>query len=140
MALKPGGGPWGAISDERLKRDIHAYEDGLEAVLEMDPVWFKYVEELDQDGASYVGVLAQDIQDIAPYMVDEIDVDVPAEAGEPYLGLDATALPYMLVNAVQEQQQIIDSQQRAIEEQRELTVELREELHRLTERLEALER
>jgi len=92
-------GVWGVYSDERLKQDVQPYQDGLEAVLKLAPVTFHYNghEGLSGDGAQ-VGLIAQQVEKVAPYMVsqkqgaDFDDVRV----------LSTQALPYMLVNAIQE--------------------------------------
>jgi hypothetical protein len=92
-------GVWGVYSDERLKEDVQPYQDGLEAVMQLKPVTFHYNghEGLSGDGAQ-VGLLAQQVEKVAPYMVsqkkgaDFDDVRV----------LSTQALPYMLVNAIQE--------------------------------------
>lgn len=116
-AYKPGGGSWVALSDRRLKRNIQPYQDGLDQVRKINPVWYQYNEkvglyEADRD-KKYIGVIAQDMQAIAPYMVseenlgqtvqeDEEGEEVIVDPGTPYLTYDATALTYMLVNAVKE--------------------------------------
>jgi hypothetical protein len=92
-------GVWGVYSDERLKQDVQPYQDGLEAVLKLEPVTFHYNghEGLSGNGAQ-VGLIAQQVEKVAPYMVsqkqgaDFDDVRV----------LSTQALPYMLVNAIQE--------------------------------------
>jgi trimeric autotransporter adhesin len=92
-------GVWGVYSDERLKQDVQPYRDGLEAVRRLEPVTFHYNghEGLSGDGAQ-VGLIAQQVEKVAPYMVsqrkgaDFDDVRV----------LSTQALPYMLVNAIQE--------------------------------------
>jgi hypothetical protein len=123
LALKSGGGSWIAISDRRLKRDIVPYEDGLAQVLQIDPVWFRYTDRIPSAGdRRFVGVVAQDMLEVAPYTVEEhmafrreretedggIEV---LEPGEPLYTYDGTAVTYMLVNAVQEQQATIQSLQ-----------------------------
>lgn len=121
-AAKIGGGPWSAPSDRRLKKDINPYEDGLTSVMAIEPVTFRYN---DQYGFSsekeYVGIIAQDIQKIAPYTVEEKiyktrneDGSTP-ETGESFLTFDGNALTYMLINAVQEQQTMIDQMKKEIE-------------------------
>jgi hypothetical protein len=63
------------------------------------------------DGKEYVGILAQDVLPVAPYMIttvrrklkdsDQWETDI--------LKYDANALTYILVNAIKEQQKEIDS-------------------------------
>jgi hypothetical protein len=102
-AAKPGGGSWTVASDKRLKQEITDYQEGLAAIVRIRPVWFRYNGKADlPTDRKYVGVIAQDMQQIAPYTVGEfIYVDSTGKQ-EKYLDYDANALSYMLVNAVQE--------------------------------------
>lgn len=98
-ASKVGGGSWAVFSDERLKKDIEPYNEGLEAVMQIDPVRFKYNGKngLPNDDKEYVGILAQDMQKVAPYTVTTIK----SEEGE-YLQFDPSSLDFMMINAIQE--------------------------------------
>jgi hypothetical protein len=72
-ANKTGGGSWTVFSDKRVKRNIAPYKDGLEKILAINPVKFKYVKEFalpENEDKEFVGVIAQEIKDIAPYMVE----------------------------------------------------------------------
>ena len=65
----------------------------------------------------YVGVIAQELQKVAPYMVGTFDLN-----GAEYLDVDNSAMTYMLINAVQEQQEMLNDQQdqiKALEEKLE---------------------
>lgn len=95
-AGKPGGGSWATFSDKRMKQDIRPFQDGLDAVLRINPVNFRYNELSGHDTQpEYVGVLAQELQKIAPYMVSVSNKD-----GEEYLQVDNSAMTYLLINAV----------------------------------------
>ena len=120
-AYKTGGGSWSSISDRRLKRDIHPFEEGLSTLLRINPVRYKYSElfDLQDKDKEFIGIIAQDMLEIAPFMVEEQQLFqkqhedengnvVIDEQGDAYYVYDASALTYMLVNAVKEQQKIID--------------------------------
>jgi trimeric autotransporter adhesin len=100
---KPGGGSWTAASDKRLKQNIKDFTEGLTIIEQIRPVSFRYNGKagLPTD-KEYVGVIAQEMQKIAPYMVGEFSYQDSTGAQEKYLDYDATALTYMLVNAVKE--------------------------------------
>jgi trimeric autotransporter adhesin len=105
-AAKPGGGSWTVASDERLKQDVTNFTDGLALIEKIKPVWFRYngKASLPTD-KKYVGVIAQQMQKIAPYMVGEFVYTDTLGKQEKYLDYDANALTYMLVNAVKELKQ-----------------------------------
>ena len=56
-----------------------------------------------------VGTLAQKFQKIAPYMVKPWEYNNEKGVSETYLGIDYGPLTFVLVNAVQEQQKIIQT-------------------------------
>ena len=115
-AGKPGSSTWTIPSDARLKRDIHAFTDGLGIIKQVNPVWFRYNGTAGiTDTANYVGILAQDIKRIAPYMVGEFTTD-NKNAKENFLSYDGNAMTYILINAVKEQQQEIEDLKKEIEE------------------------
>jgi hypothetical protein len=89
-------GVWDVYSDVRLKDDVRSYEDGLDVVLQLNPVTFTYngLEGLPK-GEHQIGLLAQQVAEVAPYMIsithgrDLEDVHT----------MSPQALPYLLVNA-----------------------------------------
>jgi hypothetical protein len=110
-ASKPGGGEWLGTSDARLKKDVVQFKDGLEQVLAINPVNYHYNEVSGLDTSKeYVGVIAQELQKIAPYMVGNFTQD-----GTEYLNVDSSAIKYMLINAVKEQQAIIEKQNQRLD-------------------------
>ena len=110
-AGKPGSSTWSIASDSRLKQNINPYTQGLQQLMQINPVSFHYNEQSGFDTKpEYVGIIAQDLQKIAPYMVSTVkrkDTD--------YLSVDNGAMTYMLINAVKEQQAQIEKIQAAIE-------------------------
>jgi len=120
VAYKPGGGTWATASDARLKTDITPFTDGLSKVLQINPVRFRYNEKSGFANLEkqYIGVLAQDVLNVAPYMVkeenfwqkveeDENGVEKIIDEGEKFYTFDSSAFDYMLINAFKEQQKII---------------------------------
>jgi hypothetical protein len=107
---------------------MRPFEDGLNAVMQIQPIRFRYDEKSGLgDGREYVGVAAQDMQRIAPFMVegralwqtvveDESGKETVTDAGERYLTFDPSALDYLLINAVKEQQAVIERLERRIAE------------------------
>ncbi len=104
-ANKPGGGTWAVFSDRRLKKNVNSYSEGLEVLNKIKPVTFQYNGKADiaDTDSRYVGVIAQDMQEIAPHTVRAVDYN-NTETGErgQYLEFDPNALTYMLINSVKE--------------------------------------
>jgi Chaperone of endosialidase len=113
-AFKPGGGSWGnSTSDARLKENVSAFTDGLAVALQLTPKNYEYngLGETPHDGKRYVGFIAQDIVDIVPYMVGhDTTRKLNPEDADPtdFYTLSESALPYILLNAIKEQQALID--------------------------------
>jgi hypothetical protein len=108
-AFKPGGGSWNIPSDARLKKDITDFNDGLSVIRKIHPVNFRYNGLMDlSDSKKYVGVLAQELQQAAPYMVEKI-----GGSKEDYLQVDPNAMTYLLINAVKE----LDQQNRELKKE-----------------------
>ena len=127
QAFKPGGGAWAVLSDERLKKNVASFEDGLNILKNISPVWFEYngLSKTPDTGKKHVGVIAQDLQKIAPYMVEK------AYGEGDYLAVDPSAITYITINAVQEQQIIIEKQQSQIDAQQKQIDELIKRLEKL---------
>lgn len=111
-ASKPGGGNWAVASDARLKQHIKPYTDGLQQLLQIKPVQYQYNQLSGYDTQKqYVGVLAQELATVAPYMVNTF-----SKNGTEYYNVDNSAVTYMLINAVKEQQQQIEELKTIIKE------------------------
>jgi hypothetical protein len=111
-AGKPGGGSWTATSDARLKQDVNEYKDGLKEILAIRPVTYRYNEQSGHNTEKeYVGVIAQELKEVAPYMVGTFELD-----GTEYYDVDNSPMMYMLINAVKELKAENDAQQQLIEQ------------------------
>ncbi|NNF33050.1 MAG: tail fiber domain-containing protein [Saprospiraceae bacterium] len=111
-AVKPGGGTWDAPSDRRLKENINSFNDGLDVVMKINPVTFNYNGKLGFDpDQTHVGIIAQDMQKIAPYTVKQLNKN---DKENNYLSYNGTPLTFILVNAIKQQQEIIDQQNEQI--------------------------
>ena len=109
-AAKPGSQTWIVASDKRLKKDVTEFKDGLDVLRKVNPVWYKYNGEAGMPtDKSYVGIVAQDRQLVAPYTIGKFThSDEATGKKSDYLNYDASALTYILVNAVKEQQRTIE--------------------------------
>ncbi|MBL0006820.1 MAG: tail fiber domain-containing protein [Saprospiraceae bacterium] len=133
-AGKPGGGSWTNTSDARLKQNVMPYTDGLQSLLSIHPVRFQYNKRSGYDTVKeYVGVIAQDLKAIAPYMI-HTSLRILPDGSTGYLDVDNSARTYMLINAVKEQNTIIISQQEQIDDLEKQMQEIRALLEGVTEK------
>ena len=116
-AKSSGGTAWATFSDLNLKKDIIEYEKGLNEILQLRPVYFKYNGKagtvLDEDN---VGLIAQEVQTIFPKAVEQFEYSPdtkPAEGApmEKYLSFSFNEVQYALINAVKELSAKVDELQ-----------------------------
>lgn len=112
VAGKIGGGSWAVFSDVRLKEGIQDYSHGLDLILKLRPVTFRYKAEFGGNSKEYVGLIAQEVEQIAPRMV----FLAPNEKLKDTRMVDPSELLYTLINAVKEQQAEIEKLKKEIEE------------------------
>lgn len=109
-------------SDKKLKKNVSQFERGLETVMELNPISFEYNGKLGTtSGKKHVGVFAQNLQEVAPelvvnqeYHAYNAEMDKTGESGE-YLAIKDNEVKWMLVNAIKDQQAIIEKQNERIE-------------------------
>jgi hypothetical protein len=125
-ANKIGGGAWAVFSDQRLKRDITPYTEGLELITAVRPVSFSYNEEMQRiwgknetiRGKVFQGVIAQELRAVAPDMVREVRVPAADGTGtETVLEVDPNRFTYALINAVKQQQERIEALENTVRTQ-----------------------
>ena len=132
-AGKPGGGSWTNSSDRRLKDNINPYAHGLDEIKRIDPVTFQYNELSGYDTApEHVGVIAQELQEVAPYMVS-------TNKNSGYLDVNNSAMTYMLVNAVKELSDENELLKSHIEEQSQMIMDLQKQFEEFQAQLQAPE-
>ena len=133
-ANKPGGGSWAVFSDKRLKNNISDYKDGLNSILKIKPVKFHYNEILECDTSiEYVGVIAQELQEIAPFMTKPVKIK-----GTDYLEVDNSAMTYMLINAVKELHQMNAKLENELQVQKENAEDQKKKIETLSNQVEEL--
>lgn len=120
-------------SDQRLKENIKSLSYGLDEVLELKPVSFKWkVEKIDDflipdtEKEVQLGFIAQDILEIIPEIVQttywkefEENPGTLEKVDMPLLGLSYSELIPVLVKAIQEQQEqieVLETQQKKLKE------------------------
>ncbi len=108
-AAKPSSSAWTVASDRRLKKDIKPFTDGLNVLMQINPVWFTYTGTADMPQETGVGTIAQELEKIAPYMVNEWEYrNEETRAVETYKAVDYGAMDFVMINAIQELKAEID--------------------------------
>jgi hypothetical protein len=108
-------GSWSQVSDIRLKERIESFRDGLAQVLKINPIKYHYKEETGLGSKdAHVGVAAQELEKIAPYMVGKTRLS--PDSDQEYLSIDSGAMTYLLINAVKELHREIDELKRKLRE------------------------
>jgi len=108
-ADKPGGGSWGTFSDRRLKTLDGSFRSGLEQILKINPVFYRYKAGNEmgiRDREEHVGVVAQEIQKAIPEAV--------TENSKGYLLVNNDPIIWAMLNAIKEQQREIASLRKQI--------------------------
>ncbi len=146
-AAKPGGGSWSGTSDRRVKKDIAPFTDGLDLVRKIDPVNYTYngLGEMPE-GYHGIGVIAQDLKKVAPYMVASEKRKLrPTDAQKTDLYVvDPSAFAYININAIKQLDLRVDGlearlvQKDADQDQRIQTLE--EEVKDLKAQIDAMKR
>lgn len=109
----------GHFSDKRLKQNINSLNYGLETLMQLNPVSYEwnaaaYTKLTSQEKLSknlqgtQVGFIAQEVEALIPEVVKEIK--------DGYKALEYHNLTAVIVQAVKEQQTIIEAQELALEE------------------------
>lgn len=106
-------GNWGVFSDERVKNITGNFTDGLNVITKINPVMYAY-----NDKAPYrtndiqVGIVAQDLEKVAPYMVSQKKYGRFTDLRE----VNNQAYVFLLINAVKEQQNKIEELEKTVKE------------------------
>lgn len=92
-------GSWSVFSDARIKTVKSDFTDGLNVISKIQPVTFNYNAHapLKAEGEQ-IGIVAQDLEKIAPYMVSQKEYGNLKDLRE----VNNQAYVYLLINAVKE--------------------------------------
>lgn len=110
QGYQTGGGSWAALSDARIKTVERDYKLGLDEVLKLRPVVYRYKgnDALEKDGPSmnadtekpFVGLVAQEAESVMPGMVETRRGFIDGEEVDDLRTMNTSELIYALVNAV----------------------------------------
>ncbi len=102
-ASKPGGGSWLAFSDERLKNIKGRFNNGLKAVMKLQPLRYEYKKEnlagVKSEG-EHIGFSAQEVEKVIPEAVTKTEQGIRLVNNDPII--------LAMLNAIKEQQATIE--------------------------------
>lgn len=98
------------MSDRVLEDNINPIKDGLQTVLRLQGVTYNLKSDNGDNPTTEYGFIAQDVENIIK--------DITQKSSKGYLGLDYDEIIPFLVEAIKEQQTMINEQQAMIEEMR----------------------
>ena len=96
------------LSDERVKTNITPAKSYLDAICAIPVVTFKYKDQTDEE--LNLGVIAQEVDAVAPELIDHSGFGEAPEGESPYLAVYQTDLQYALMKSIQELKAIVDEQ------------------------------
>ncbi|MDD5116265.1 MAG: tail fiber domain-containing protein [Candidatus Omnitrophica bacterium] len=118
-AAKPSSNTWSIASDKRIKKNISDFTDGINVVMKLKPHTYQYNGlggKGYDDTDTHIGFVAQEVELVAPYMVETKQGMIGGEQVDDFKSYQGHALPFILVNAIQEQQGVIKAQQLEIDD------------------------
>ena len=106
-AFKPGDGTWDFPSDARLKDVQGVFPHGLTTVQALPaPVVYTLngKAETPVDGTQYVGMIAQDVEPVAPFLLSTYEAKLDPSDADPttLYRMNESPILYLLINAVRE--------------------------------------
>lgn len=107
-----------STSDVRLKTDIRPYENCLDKILNLNPVYYKWRDDIDKSSFTgkdkddvQIGLIAQEVEPFIPEVVVNHSI-----YDEEYKRIKYSKLTAVLVGAIKEQQEQINSLKQTVEE------------------------
>jgi len=144
IAYKDGTATWSNPSDARLKTNIQPITNALEKITKLRGVSFDWVNQDLHQGDAKSGFLAQEMEQVFPDCVQEVEVDsnspdakLVGDGKIKTVGL-TTGFFASIVEAIKEQQQIIEGLQKTVAQQQQLIDLQNQKIAQLEQKLEEL--
>jgi hypothetical protein len=106
VALTAGATSWSTFSDERLKENVEPVENALQSLSGLRTVKYHLKDVDGPEDKKKIGVIAQDLVGVLDEVIDP--TFRPGDDTE-YMGVRYTELVPVLIKAIQEQQNLIES-------------------------------
>lgn len=120
---------WFNDSDKRLKKNITTIPNALDKIMKLRGVNFEWIDTRKYQAGLQVGFVAQEVMDVLPEVISKTD--------ECY-SMSYAPVTAVLVEAVKEQQKIIEEQKKEIGELKKLVENNRAELSKELESIRSL--
>ncbi|HPF91622.1 MAG TPA: tail fiber domain-containing protein, partial [Flavobacteriales bacterium] len=118
-------GSWGVFSDARIKTVQREFTDGLSVIDRLRPVVFTYNADAPFEAeGEQVGIVAQELEELAPYMVSTTEHGDIHDLRE----VNNQAYTFLLINAVQELNAKVNALQLENADLRKNDADLRDQL------------
>lgn len=105
-------------SDARVKTDVRPIDNGLDMVMRLKPVHFRYADNYIKDNVGLEGkkrgFIAQEVESVAPEMVRQIAETVDGKVIEDFRVLNNSDFVPLLVSAIQEMKAAHDAEIKAL--------------------------
>jgi hypothetical protein len=118
------------VSSERFKDKIQPMDKASEAILALEPVTFRYKQDLDPDGIPQFGLVAEEVEKINPDLVARDD------EGKPYT-VRYEAVNAMLLNEFLKEHRTVQGLKTSLAKQEEVIAQQQKEIQALVGRLGA---
>jgi hypothetical protein len=110
-----GNGNWAFTSDARVKEDVRDLDAGLAELRRVRPVRYRYNGLAGtRAGLEGVGILGQEIEQVLPETVEKLPADSNADGVDGLRVFNPSALTYVLINAVKQLAEKVESLERAL--------------------------
>ena len=114
-------------SDIRYKEEVEIIDGAVEKVKSLDGITYKYIG----DDKTYTGVVAQQVEEVLPGVVYEVDTgDANDPGGGKRKAVNYGNMVGLLIESTKEQQEIIENQQKEIDSLKEMVYNLIEKLNK----------
>jgi len=110
-----GNGAWAFTSDARVKEDVRDLDAGLAELRRVRPVRYRYNGLAGTHaGLEGVGIIGQEIEQVLPETVEKLPIDSNSDGMEGLRIFNPSALTYVLINAVKQLADKVETLERAL--------------------------
>ena len=129
-AVKEGTSDWTTTSDTRVKTDISTVENGLEQIMKLRPVTFRYTDTWREANPGikdrqYYSFVAQEFGEVFPESVTRGEETLDGDP-EPLLRMNSQPAQVVAIRAIQELTEQVREQQTMLEQLQEENMALRQ--------------